>query len=294
MKIIVLGANGQLGRSIKDISSDYPQYDFLFTDVDTLDITDYRTVETCIAEQKPAIIINCAAYTAVDKAESEETQALLLNTKVVDNLSKLASENDVFLIHISTDYVFDGKKKALYTEDDEPCPLSVYGKTKLLGEQAMMGNFCHAAIVRTSWLYSEYGNNFVKTMMRLGRERQELSVVNDQIGSPTYAGDLARVIMEIANRRERINQTEIYHYSNNGIASWCDFAKEIMQLSKCPCKILPIFTDQYPTPAQRPIYSVLDKQKIRLQFSVDIPLWTDSLEKCIKKMLDLEKNDAVK
>ena len=290
MKIIVLGAYGQLGKSIKDISSNYPQYTFIFTDIDTLDITNYHAVKTFIIEQNPAIIINCAAYTAVDKAELEQEQALLLNAKVVDNLSKLALENTVFLVHISTDYVFDGKGHKPYKENDPTSPLSIYGKTKLLGEQAMINGACHGVIIRTSWLYSEYGNNFVKTMIRLGKERQQLSVVHDQIGSPTYAGDLAKAIMNVINQREEIKQPEIYHFSNEGVASWYDFAKEIMQLNGCTCEVLPIPTDQYPTPALRPSYSILDKQKIKSQFLINIPYWKDSLEKCIKNMSDLEKN----
>ena len=289
MNIIVLGAYGQLGKSLEDISANYSQYNFIFTDIDTLDISNYHLVEVFIAKQQPAVIINCAAYTAVDKAESEQEQVLLLNANVVDNLSKIALENDIFLVHISTDYVFDGKGHLPYKEDDKTCPLSVYGKTKLLGEQAMMKHFCHGAIIRTSWLYSEYGNNFVKTMMRLGKERQELSVVHDQIGSPTYAGDLAKAIMEIVKQKEQIKQTEIYHFSNEGETSWCDFAKEIMQLSNYTCKILSIATDQYPTPAQRPVYSILDKQKIKSQFSINIPHWKSSLEKCIKNISNLEK-----
>ena len=284
MNIIVLGAYGQLGKSIKDISSNYPQYTFIFTDIDTQDITDCCAVETFIKKQKPAIIINCAAYTAVDKAESEQEQALLLNAKVVDNLAELALKNTAFLVHISTDYVFDGKGYKPYKEDDKTFPLSTYGETKLLGEQALINHSCHGVIIRTSWLYSEYGNNFVKTMIRLGKERQQLTVVHDQIGSPTYSGDLAKAIMEIVNKRGQIKQTEIYHFSNEGVASWYDFAKEIMQLSECTCEILPIPTDQYPTPAKRPFYSILDKQKIKSQYSINIPYWKDSLEKCIRKM----------
>ena len=284
MKIVILGAYGQLGRSLENLSVNYSQYDFVFTDVDTLDISDYNAIETFVAEQNPDVIINCAAYTAVDKAESEEERALLINATVVDNLSRLASQNGIFFVHISTDYVFDGKTYMPYKENDLTSPLSVYGKTKRMGEQAMMNHSCHGAIIRTSWLYSEYGNNFVKTMMRLGKERQALTVVQDQIGSPTYAGDLAEAIMQLIGQKERIKGTEIYHFSNEGVASWYDFAKEIMQLNMYSCEVFPIPTEQYPTPAQRPFYSILDKQKIKTQFSMRIPHWKDSLKRCIDRI----------
>ena len=285
MNIIVTGAHGQLGRSINDISCHFLQYNFTFTDIDTLDISDYRAVELFFLEQQPDIIINCAAYTAVDKAETEPQQAMSINANVVDNLAKLACKNNIFFIHISTDYVFDGKGYKPYKEDDTTNPISVYGKTKLSGEQAMQKQGCRGAIIRTSWLYSEYGNNFVKTMMRLGTERKQLNVVNDQIGSPTYAGDLAKAIMEIVNKQKQIEQIEIYHFSNEGVASWYDFAKEIIQLHGCTCEVLPIPSDQYPTPAQRPFYSILDKQKIKSHFSINIPHWKESLEKCMKRMI---------
>lgn len=289
MKILVLGAYGQLGRSLKDIAGNYSQYNFIFTDVDSLDITDFDWVADFISEQKPNVIINCAAYTAVDKAESEQEQALMLNATVVENLAQIAQKNKIFLVHVSTDYVFDGKGFRPYNEDNFTAPVSVYGKTKWLGEQAIMNNSCHCAIVRTSWLYSQYGGNFVKTMLRLGKERQELTVVNDQIGSPTYAPDLAEAIMQIVLQKELVQQTQIYHYSNEGVTSWYDFAKEIMEMGNCPCEVLPIPTEQYPTPAQRPFYSVLDKQKIKSQFSIAIPYWRDSLGICIKKLCQNEE-----
>jgi dTDP-4-dehydrorhamnose reductase len=287
MKILVLGAYGQLGRSLKDIAANYLQYDFMYTDVDSLNITDYDSVNDFVSKQKPGIIINCAAYTAVDKAESEQEQALLLNANVVENLAKIVKANNIFLVHVSTDYVFDGKGYRPYNEDNFTAPVSIYGKTKLLGEQAIRNNPCHCAIIRTSWLYCEYGGNFVKTMLRLGKERQQLTVVDDQIGSPTYAPDLAEAIMQIVLQKELVKQTEIYHFSNEGVASWYDFAKTIIELGNCPCEVLPIPTEQYPTPAQRPFYSVLDKQKIKSRFSISIPYWRDSLEKCIKKLSDI-------
>lgn len=287
MKILVLGAYGQLGRSLKDITTNYLQYDFIYTDVDSLDITDYNSVNDFILKQKPDIIINCAAYTAVDKAESEQEQALLLNANVVENLTKIVKVNNIFLVHVSTDYVFDGKGYRPYNEDTFTAPVSIYGKTKLLGEQAILNNPCHCAIIRTSWLYSEYGRNFVKTMLRLGKDRQQLTVVDDQIGSPTYAPDLAEAIMQVVLQKELVKQTEIYHFSNEGVASWYDFAKAIMKSGNCPCEVLPIPTEQYPTPAQRPFYSVLEKRKIKSRFSISIPYWKDSLEICIKKLSDI-------
>ncbi len=287
MKILVLGAYGQLGRSLKDIAENYPYYDFIYTDIDSLDITDFLSVNDFILKQEPKVIINCAAYTAVDKAESEQEQALLLNANIVENLAKIVRTNNIFLVHVSTDYVFDGKGYRPYNEDNYTLPVSVYGKTKLLGEQAILNNPCHCAIVRTSWLYSEYGTNFVKTMLRLGKERQQLTVIDDQIGSPTYASDLAETIMQLVMQKELVKQTQIYHFSNEGIASWYDFAKTIMELGNCACEVLPISTEQYPTLAQRPFYSVLNKQKIKSQFSLQIPYWRDSLKKCIKNLSDI-------
>ena len=287
MKILVLGACGQLGRSLKDVAENYLQYNFVYTDIDSLDITDYILVNDFVSKQKPNVIINCVAYTAVDKAESQQEQALLLNANVVENLAKIAKANNIFLVHVSTDYVFDGKGYKPYNEDNFTAPASIYGKTKLLGEQAILNNPCHCAIVRTSWLYSEYGGNFVKTMLRLGKERQQLTIVDDQIGSPTYAPDLAEAIMQLVLQKELVKQMEIYHFSNEGVASWYDFAKTIMELGNCSCKVLPIPTEQYPTPAQRPFYSVLDKQKIKSRFSISIPYWKDSLKICMEKLSEI-------
>lgn len=277
-----------MGRSFGDIAGNYPQYTFIYTDIDTLDISDFKSVTNYILQEKPEIIINCAAYTAVDKAESEQEKALLMNAKVVENLAQIAQKHAIFLVHVSTDYVFDGKGFHPYKEDNPTLPMSVYGKTKLLGEQAIINNLCHCAIVRTSWLYSEYGTNFVKTMLRIGKEREQVSVVSDQIGSPTYASDLAEAIMQIISQKESVKQTQIYHFSNEGTASWYDFAKEIMQLRNCDCEVLPISTESYPTPAQRPLYSVLDKQKVKFHFSLTIPYWRDSLQKCINRLSAIE------
>ncbi len=284
MNITVLGAYGQLGRSIKDLSANYSQYDFLFTDMDTLDISNYQAIKDFVISNNPDVFINCAAYTAVDKAESEGELAMQLNVHAVANLAEIATENNILMIHVSTDYVFDGKGYKPYKEDDKTNPVSVYGLSKWKGEQAVMASQCRAAIIRTSWLYSEYGNNFVKTMLRLGSECEQLTVVSDQIGSPTYAHDLAEAIMQVIGQNEKIQKQEIYHFSNEGVASWYDFALEIMQIGKIPCNVLPIATEQYPTPARRPYYSVLDKRKIKSRFSVTIPHWKSSLEVCMKNM----------
>jgi dTDP-4-dehydrorhamnose reductase len=285
MNIAVFGAYGQLGKSIQRISTDYPEFDFIFTDIDTLDISDYKSVENFVFQRRPDVFVNCVAYTAVDKAESEEILARRVNADAVDNLAKIAGENNVFVVHVSTDYVFDGTAHQPYKEDDNTNPVSVYGKTKLEGEQAVFVNRCRAAVIRTSWLYSEYGVNFVKTMLRLGEERSQLTVVNDQIGSPTYAHDLAEVIMQIIRKNNRIVRQEIYHFSNEGVASWYDFAVEIMLLGHRLCTVSPIPTADYPTPAKRPSYSVLDKQKIKNHFDLSIPFWQDSLAVCIQNIL---------
>ncbi|MDR2407875.1 MAG: dTDP-4-dehydrorhamnose reductase [Bacteroidales bacterium] len=289
MNIAVFGAYGQLGRSIRDICDKYPQTNFIFTDMDTVDISDYDAIENFVYKNRPNIFINCAAYTAVDKAEQEKELAMRLNAHAVDNLARIAKKNAIFMIHISTDYVFDGKGYKPYFEDDKTCPLSVYGLTKRVGEEVILSSGCRAAIIRTSWLYSEHGVNFVKTMLRLAEVRQQLNVVSDQTGTPTYAHDLAKTIMQIILQNEKVQQPEIYHYSNEGIASWYDFASEIMFLGKRTCNIIPISTQQYPTPAIRPYYSVLDKQKIKSHFKITIPCWRDSLEVCLTNIFNADK-----
>jgi dTDP-4-dehydrorhamnose reductase len=289
MNIAVFGAYGQLGQSIRNIAPDYPHTNFIFTDIDTLDISDYDAVADFVFKNHPDVLINCAAYTAVDKAEQEKELAMRLNALAVDNLAKIAKKNAIFMIHISTDYVFDGKGYKPYLEEDKTCPLSVYGLTKRTGEKAILSSGCRAAIIRTSWLYSEYGVNFVKTMLRLAKDQKQLNVVSDQTGTPTYAHDLATTIMQIISQNEKIQQAEIYHYSNEGIASWYDFAVEIMSLGKLTCGIIPISTEQYPRPAIRPYYSVLDKQKIKSHFKITIPYWRDSLEVCLKNILNADK-----
>lgn len=281
--ILVTGSNGQLGSEIKELSSEY-LYNFYFTNRDELDITDDEAIRNFIKTKDIKAIINCAAYTAVDKAESDQENAEMINHQAVKNLAQRAKEQNIKFIHISTDYVFDGTNHKPYMETDITNPQGVYGKTKLDGEKALLAiNPKDSIIIRTSWVYSSYGANFVKTMLRLGREKESLGVIYDQIGTPTYAKDLAKAILEILPKVK--NETlEIYNYSNEGVLSWYDFAKEIMRMAKLDCKINPIETKDYPTAAKRPHYSLLNKAKIKSTFNLEIPYWKDSLDECLRKM----------
>ena len=281
--ILVTGSNGQLGSEIKELSQSY-SYSFFFTDRDTLDITNEEAIKSFIETNSINTIINCAAYTAVDKAESDEITSDLVNRKAVKKLAKISSANNIKFIHISTDYVFDGTNHIPYNEANQTNPQSVYGKTKLDGENEMIKiNPANSIIIRTSWVYSSFGTNFVKTMLRLGKEKESLGVIYDQVGTPTYARDLAQVILDIL---PQINTTkvEIYNYSNEGVLSWYDFAKEIMKMAKINCTINPIETYQYPTPAKRPHYSLLNKSKIKKEFNLTIPYWKDSLDKALRTL----------
>ncbi|MDX9743181.1 MAG: dTDP-4-dehydrorhamnose reductase [Arcobacteraceae bacterium] len=283
VNILVTGSNGQVGSEIKELSSNYP-YNFFFTTSKDLDITDHHTVEAFCKENNINTIINCAAYTAVDKAESDEVTADLVNRKAVKKLAKISLLNNIKLIHISTDYVFDGKAYKPYCEEFQTNPQSVYGATKLAGENEMLTiNPANSIIIRTSWVYSYYGANFVKTMLRLGKEKESLGVIFDQVGTPTYAKDLAKVILDIIPQINN-QKVEIYNYSNEGVLSWYDFAKEIMKMAKLPCQINPIETFQYPTPAKRPHYSLLNKNKIKSTFNIEIPYWKDGLDDCLKRL----------
>ena len=277
VNILVTGANGQPGSEIREIAPNYRGYNFLFTDVEDLDITNHKSVKEFIESNKINVIINCAAYTAVDKAESEPEIADKINHLAVKNFAKLSKDNSIRLIHISTDYVFDGNSDKPYTETDKPNPQTVYGKTKLNGELAIQQiNPANSIIIRTSWVYSKYGNNFVKTMLRLAETREEISVVSDQIGSPTCAADLAEAILTILPKIK--NETvEVFHYSNEGICSWFDFAKGIFELYTINKKLKPIKSIDYPTSAKRPVYSVLSKRKIMQWYNIEIPSWTDSI-----------------
>lgn len=280
--ILVTGANGQLGNSIRLLAAGYPQFAFVFTDVDTLDICDAPVVDAFVREKEADYILNCAAYTAVDRAEDDEALCLRINRDAVKNLGEAARAVGARVIHVSTDYVFDGTNHLPYVETDATCPASVYGRTKLAGEEALLAVCPDAVIIRTAWLYSEFGNNFVKTMLRLGSERKQLSVVFDQVGSPTYAGDLAAAILAVlVQAEEGAFVPGIYHFSDEGVCSWYDFAVKIMELGNAPCHVLPIESKDYPAKAARPHFSVLNKAKIKATYHVNIPHWEASLRKCI-------------
>ncbi|MGJ0366427.1 dTDP-4-dehydrorhamnose reductase [Aliarcobacter cryaerophilus] len=281
--ILVTGSNGQVGSEIKELSSNY-NYNFFFTTRDDIDITSKDSIKEFCQTNSINVIINCAAYTAVDKAQSDIENADLVNRKAVKKLSIVAKELDIKLIHISTDYVFDGKNFKPYVEEFQTNPQSIYGKIKLDGENEMRDiNPLNSIIIRTSWVYSYYGNNFVKTMLRLGKEKEELGVIFDQVGTPTYAKHLALTILNIIPQIEN-HKVEIYNYSNEGVLSWYDFAKEIMKMAKLNCKINPIETYQYPTPAKRPHFSLLNKSKIKSKFNLEIPYWKDGLDDCLKRL----------
>lgn len=283
--ILITGANGQLGNCLRDLAADFQdQYNFYYTDVAELDITDAAAIDQYIIEHRIDIIINAAAYTAVDKAEDDEGNAYRINCTAVGNLANAARKHDLRLFHISTDYVFPGNACIPYKEDDPTGPLSVYGSTKLAGEKAVLESGCRATIIRTSWLYSEYGNNFVKTMLRLGAERESLRVVCDQIGGPTYAGDLARVIYRLMVNGEEPQGTEIYHFANEGVCSWFDFAKTIMDIAGLPCRVEAIPSSEYPAKAHRPAFSVFNLRKIKVATGTPIPYWRDSLILTINKL----------
>lgn len=285
--VLVTGANGQLGNSIRRLAGAYPQFDFLFTDVDTLDICNAVAVEDYVACHQVHYILNCAAYTAVDKAEDNEELCRCINRDAVQNLGEAARLVGAKVIHVSTDYVFDGTNCRPYTESDPTCPVSVYGRTKLAGEEALQETCPDSVIIRTAWLYSEFGNNFVKTMLRLGSEREEIRVVFDQVGSPTYAGDLAVAILSVVLRAEENRFVPgVYHFSDEGVCSWYDFTVKIMELGGLPARILPIESKEYSAKAARPHFSVLNKGKIKTTYGIDIPHWETSLKKC---MIELDK-----
>lgn len=288
--ILVTGAYGQLGSEIRDLvlNGEFlilnEKYNFYFTNREDLDITNEHAIKSFITKNDIKIIINCAAYTAVDKAESDEEMADQVNHLAVKHLASISKERGIKLVHISTDYVFDGTNYKPYTETDSTNPMGVYGKTKLDGEDELIKiNPSNSIIIRTSWVYSSHSANFVKTILRLGKEKEQLGVIFDQVGTPTYARDLAKAILEIIPKIQN-SKLNIYHYSNEGVTSWYDFAKEIMRMSKSKCHINPIETYQYPTPAKRPYYSVLSKSKIKKEFGLSIPYWKDGLDDCLKRL----------
>lgn len=278
--ILVTGQNGQLGNELKVLSEKYPQYDYVFTDVAELDITDSEMVNNFFGMYKPAICINTAAYTAVDKAEADRQSALKVNATAVGTLAENCLKLNTRFIHISTDYVFDGTAHSPYKEDDPVNPVNFYGESKLKGEEFALQKLTSTVVIRTSWVYSFFGNNFVKTMLRLMKERESISVVNDQFGSPTYAADLAEAIMHIVLYSE--NNGGIYHFSNQGVISWFDFAVAIKDLAGLQCGVNAIDTSGYPTPAKRPAYSVMSKEKIKSTFHIELKDWKDSLQICIQ------------
>ncbi len=284
VNILVTGASGQLGSEIKALSGNHPEWTFHFTDSATLDITDKAAIALTCKAHAITHIINCAAYTAVDKAESEEALCDAINHGAVRNLAEVAKEYNINLLHVSTDYVFDGTNHKPYIETDATNPQSVYGTTKLKGEEALLHvNPSNSVIIRTSWVYSSFGANFVKTILRLGKERESLGVIFDQVGTPTYARHLAAAILHLLPRIEN-STPEIYHYTNEGACSWYDFAHEIMRMAKLPCKVTPITTEQYPTPAKRPHYSLLSKAKIKKKFDIEIPYWKEGLDHCLRTL----------
>ncbi len=282
MRILVTGCNGQLGNEIQLLEMTNPQHSYFNTDVAELDITNEAAIESFVNENAIDGIINCAAYTAVDKAEENQALCHLLNAVAPGYLAAAIEKRGGWIIQISTDYVFDGTNHTPYVETDPVCPNSVYGRTKLAGEEAAQKACAKTMIIRTAWLYSQFGNNFVKTMIRLGKEKPELGVIFDQIGTPTYARDLAVAIFEAVNKGII---PDIYHFSNEGVISWYDFTKAIHRIAGInTCHVRPLHTAEYPTPASRPHYSVLDKTKIKHTYGLEIPYWEDSLAECISKL----------
>ncbi len=280
MKILITGCNGQLGNEMQLLEKENPQHTYFNTDVAELDITDQKAIEKFVSENAIDGIVNCAAYTAVDKAEENQDLCMKLNATAPDYLAQAIEKRGGWMIQISTDYVFDGTNHKPYTEADSVCPNSTYGRTKLAGEQAVMAGCKKSMIIRTAWLYSTFGNNFVKTMIRLGNEKPELGVIFDQIGTPTYARDLAVAIFAAINQGI---VPGIYHFSNEGVISWYDFTKAIHRIAGITtCRVRPLHTEEYPTPANRPHYSVLDKTKIKQTYGIEIPYWEESLVECVK------------
>lgn len=282
MNILITGANGQLGNEMRT-QAQKSQHHYVFTDVAELDITDAAAVEAMVEREKINVIVNCAAYTNVDKAETDEAFAHTLNCTAAENLARAAHKNGATLVHVSTDYVFDGTHCTPYSPDEPAAPASAYGRTKWAGEEAVRHSGCNHIILRTAWLYSPYGKNFVKTMQRLTAEKETLNVVVDQVGSPTYAADLAALIQHIIDT-DQLSKCGTYHFSNQGVCSWFDFATAICQLSGNTCDVRPCSSDEFPSPVKRPHYSVLDKSLTEKTFGYKIPHWFDGLQRCLEAM----------
>ncbi|MDD4921385.1 MAG: dTDP-4-dehydrorhamnose reductase [Bacteroidales bacterium] len=285
-RILITGANGQLGNEMRLLADKFPEFTFDFTDIGELDLCNEEAVLEYCTGTRPSYIINCAAYTAVDKAEDDIDLCTKINRDAVSNIAKAAKAVNAKILHVSTDYVFDGTNHSPYVESDPVCPASVYGKTKLEGEQVLMAICPESVILRTAWLYSIFGNNFVKTMIKLGKEREKLTVIFDQIGTPTYAADLASALMQIVKSAEKGSFVPgIFHFSDEGVCSWYDFTVSIHKLAGITtCQVLPIETKDYPAKAARPAYSVLNKSKIKAVYGITIPHWETSLAACIAKL----------
>ena len=284
MNILVTGGNGQLGNEMRVVSKE-SRNRYIFTDVMELDITNLEAIRYMLKMERVDVVVNCAAYTNVDRAEEDEIMADLLNNKAAGNLAVVAKEVGATLIHVSTDYVFQGDKNTPYKEDCETSPLGVYGRTKLAGERSIQATGCNYLIFRTSWLYSSYGKNFVKTMQRLTRDKNSLKVVFDQVGTPTYAGDFAAIIYKVIEK-DMLDKQGIYHFSNEGVCSWYDFAQEVCELSGNTCNIEPCHSDEFPSKVKRPNFSVLDKTKVKETFGAKVPYWKVSLKHCINLLMN--------
>ncbi|TVQ84294.1 MAG: dTDP-4-dehydrorhamnose reductase [Bacteroidetes bacterium] len=284
MNILVTGSNGQLGSELRELEKQYKQYKFFFTDFHELDITNAEKTMQFVKSNKIETVVNCAGFTAVDAAEAQKSEAALINATGAKNLAQACAKVNALLIHISTDYVFEGRSFKPYTENDTAGPKTTYGKTKLDGEIEVIFNAKRALIFRTSWLYSSYGRNFIKTIVEKAKAEKELKVVYDQVGNPTYAGDLAKAILDIIPKVPQKIRTEIYNYSNEGVASWYDLAHAIIRIKNIDCQLKPVLSKEFPSEAIRPHYSVLNKARVKNEFGISIPHWRDSLEKCLEKL----------
>jgi dTDP-4-dehydrorhamnose reductase len=287
IRLLITGAKGQLGNEFRVLAKEHPEMKFTFTDVDDLDITDFQALELFFQDNSFDVILNCAAYTAVDKAEEDTVNATMINVVAPRYLAQFAGRQNAKLIHFSTDYVYGGKSYRPYTEEDETHPASFYARTKLDGEKEVMLHAPDYMIIRTSWLYSSFGNNFVRTMLRKGAELGQLRVVFDQVGTPTYAADLASAILTVLPLSIEKRIGGIFQFANEGVCSWYDFALASLEIAGIPCKVIPIETKEYPLPAERPYYSVLNKSKFKQAFGIEIPYWRDSLLICVKKLMTI-------